>query len=80
MSNLHQLLTGDSPDDFMTRCRDALRQIVAELPPDQARTVLHHATKPNPFTTPKQHQAWLDSHQCKAIGLEVLLKEQAADD
>lgn len=72
---LVSFIEGEKPDEFTTMCRDSLRQLVAKLPPKEAKLVFEHCTLPNGFTTKEQHEAWLRSFQYKAMSLEMKLKQ-----
>jgi hypothetical protein len=73
---LHSLIENHEPDDFTNACRNALLQIVCEMPVDQAKIIYDHVTVPCPWTTAAEHQAWLDSYQCKAMRLELMMKTE----
>lgn len=77
VSQLHSLIENHEPDEFTTACRNALLQIICEMPADQARIIYDHVTIPCPWTTQAEHESWLNSYQCKAMRLELTLKEQA---
>lgn len=74
-SPLVAFIEGEQPDEFTTMCRDALRQLVAKLPPKEAKLVFEHSTMPNGFTTKEQHEAWLRSFQYQAMSLEMKFKQ-----
>lgn len=71
---LHSLIQNHEPDDFTIACRNALLGITAQMPLDQARLIYDHVTQPCPWTTEREHQAWLNSYQCQAMRLEIMMK------
>lgn len=77
MSDLPYFVSSERPEDqkLVGMCRDVLVQIITGLPPDQARILYEHATRKHPQATESGHQAWLDSHQCRAIALEIQFQE-----
>jgi len=78
MSDLTDLVQGE-PDEFVDSCRDALRETVASLPPALGQLLYEQSKIKSPWSTLKQHQAWLDSYQYKAMTLELQLKQQEKD-
>lgn len=75
--SIASLIEGEEPDEFTTMCRDALRNLVAKLPPKEAKLVYEHCALPNGFTTKAQHEAWLRSFQYQAMSLELRIKKSS---